>query len=245
MRPRRYGSPAELTAWIYGNGAGMQSYGDEPRPLAALSLPSRIVIGVAACAVAVIVAIHLAMMFLHVAPQNTLSKQQGALISDYVYPEYEQNWKLFAPNPLQQNVAVQVRAEVRAEDGNGRTTGWTDLTARDGRAILHNPLPSHTEQNQLRRGWELFLNSHNAQGRPIGTRGELAERYIRRIVMFRMQGEWTAGGGRVERIQVRSRTAAVSPPPWSTEKISDKPVYRVQPWWQVTTADLPEGANSQ
>lgn len=81
------------------NGAGMQSYGDESRPLSALSLPSRIVIGVAACAIAVIVAIHLAMMFLHVAPSNTLSKQQGALISDYVYPEYEQNWKLFAPNP--------------------------------------------------------------------------------------------------------------------------------------------------
>lgn len=90
-----------------GNGAGMQSYGDESRPLAALSLPSRIVIGVAACAIAVAVAIHLAMMFLHVAPSNTLSKQQGALISDYVYPEYEQNWKLFAPNPLQQNNAVQ------------------------------------------------------------------------------------------------------------------------------------------
>lgn len=223
----------------------MQSYGDESRPIAALSLPSRIVIGVAACAVTVAVTIHLAMMFLHVAPSNTLSKQQGALISDYVYPEYEQNWKLFAPNPLQQNIAVQVRAQLRTGDGAARTTGWTDLTSRDGRAILHNPLPSHTEQNQLRRGWEFLLNTHNAQNRPVGPRGELSERYIRRIVMFRMSQEWATGGARVEQIQVRSQTTAVSPPPWSTEKISDKPAYRVLPWWQVTTADLPEGAKNQ
>ncbi|MFE7540024.1 DUF5819 family protein [Streptomyces platensis] len=223
----------------------MQSYGDESRPLAALSLPSRIVIGVAACAIAVAVAIHLAMMFLHVAPSNTLSKQQGALISDYVYPEYEQNWKLFAPNPLQQNNAVQVRAQLRTEDGTARTTGWADLTARDGQAIRHNPMPSHTQQNQLRRGWELFVNTHNAQNRPVGLRGELSERYIRRLVLFRMDDEWTRGGGRVEQIQVRSQTTAVRPPPWSTEKISDKPVFRVLPWWQVTAADLPEGATHQ
>ncbi|MFF8309382.1 DUF5819 family protein [Streptomyces lydicus] len=223
----------------------MQSYGDETRPLAALSLPSRIVIGVAACAVAVIVAIHLAMMFLHVAPSNTLSKQQGTLISEYVYPEYEQNWKLFAPNPLQQNIAVQVRAQLRTEDGTARTTGWTDLTARDGRAILHNPMPSHTQQNQLRRGWELFVNSHNAQNRPLGLRGEMAERYIRRIVMVRLSEEWTRTGDRIDRIQVRSQTTPVSPPPWSTEKISNRPVYRVLPWWQITAADVPEGAKVQ
>ncbi|MFI1157158.1 DUF5819 family protein [Streptomyces sioyaensis] len=223
----------------------MQSYGDESRPLAALSLPSRIVIGVAACALAVVVAIHLAMMFLHVAPSNTLSRQQGALISDYVYPEYEQNWKLFAPNPLQQNIAVQVRGQLRTEDGAVRNTGWTDLTARDGRAILHNPLPSHTQQNQLRRAWELFSSSHNAQNRPVGPRGELSERYLRRLVLLRMEGEWTRGGGRIEQIQARSQTTAVTPPPWSSEKISDKPVYRVLPWWQVTTDDLPEGAKHQ
>lgn len=235
---------AEPTQKDAGNGAGMHSYGDETRPPVALSLPSRIVIATAACAVAVAVAIHLAMMFLHVAPSNTLSKAQGDMIGDYVLPEYEQNWKLFAPNPLQQNIAVQTRAQLRLADGGTRTTGWTDLTARDGQAIHHNPVPSHTQQNQLRRGWEFFLGSHNDQNLPVGMRGELSEQYLRRIVMLRMGAEW-ARGGRVERLQVRSRTTAVSPPPWSTEKISGKPVYRVLPWWQVTAADLPEGAKNQ
>jgi hypothetical protein len=228
-----------------GNGAGMESYGDETRPLAALSLPSRIVIGVAACTGAVVVAIHLAMMFLHVAPSNTLSKQQSGLIGEYVFPEYEQNWKLFAPNPLQQNIAVQARAQLRTGSGETRTTGWTDLSARDGQAILHNPLPSHTQQNQLRRGWEYFVSSHTAQNRPVGLRGELSGQYIRHIVMDRLNGEWSKDGDRVDRIQVRSMTTAVRPPSWSTEKISTKPAYRVLPWWPVTADDLPKGATNQ
>ncbi|UNO41006.1 DUF5819 family protein [Streptomyces sp. MST-110588] len=222
----------------------MQANGDETRPTAALSLPSRMVIAVAAGAVALAVAIHLAMMFLHVAPPNTLSKQHGDAIGDYVYPEYEQNWKLFAPNPLQQNIAVQARAVVRDRDGRTRTTGWTDLTAQDGRAIHHNPVPSHTQQNQLRRAWEFLVNAHDTQNRPNGLRGELSERYVRRIVMARAGKEWAAGG-RTEQIQVRSETTAVGAPPWSNEKISRTPVYRVLPWWQVTADDLPKGATNQ
>ncbi|MEU3710342.1 DUF5819 family protein [Streptomyces catenulae] len=222
----------------------MQSIGDESRPVAALSLPSRIVICMAVSAVAVAVAVHLAMMFLHIAPENTLTKAQGSAISEYVYPEYEQNWKLFAPNPMQQNVAVQVRAELRTGDGGLRTTGWTDLTARDSRAIHHNPVPSHTEQNQLRRAWEYFGSTHNAQNVPIGVRGELSEQYIRRITVRRMEPEWSRLG-RLERLQVRSVTTPVAPPHWSSEKISDKPAFRVLPWWPVTTADLPEGTESK
>ncbi|KUL35970.1 hypothetical protein ADL22_25710 [Streptomyces sp. NRRL F-4489] len=223
----------------------MQSYGDESRPLSALSLPSRIVIGTAAGGIAVAVLIHLAMVFLHVAPSNTVSRQQSALISDYIYPEYEQNWKLFAPNPLQQNIAVQVRARLTEGDGTSRTTGWTDLTARDGRAVRHNPLPSHTQQNELRRGWELLSGTLDAKNRTTGERGGMFARYFRRIVMLRMSGEWTRGGARVEEIQLRSRTTPVVPPPWSAEKVSDKPAYRVLPWWPITAGDLPEGATNQ
>ncbi|WP_374936841.1 DUF5819 family protein [Streptomyces sp. Ru73] len=211
-----------------------------------LSLPSRIVLAVAAGGVAVAVLVHLAMMFLHVAPSNTLTKAHGAAVDDYVYPEYEQNWKLFAPNPLQQNISVQVRAEIRPGDGgSARTTGWTDLTARDGRAIHHNLFPSHTEQNELRRAWESFVGSHDAQNRPSGVRGELSERYLRRIAMGRLGQEWTARGGTVARVEFRSVATPVGPPPWSTEKSEIKPVYRVLPWWPVTVDDLPEGASNQ
>ncbi|MCQ8195027.1 DUF5819 family protein [Streptomyces rugosispiralis] len=212
--------------------------GDAAEPLTALSLPGQLIIAVAIAVAAVAAAIHLSAAFLNVSPPNTLTKRHGAAIDDYVYPEFERVWKLFAPNPLQQNIAVQARAEIRTSDGGTATTGWRDLSAQDGAAIHHNPLPSHTQQNELRRGWEFYVGSHDTRERPQGMRGNLSEQYIRRIVMLRLGRE--EDGGTVERIQVRSATTPVAPPPWSDEKIDTKTVYRTLPWWTVTSDDLPE-----
>jgi hypothetical protein len=202
--------------------------------VAALSLRYQIGAALALAVVAVAAFVHLGMVFLHVAPSNTMTKQHGKAIDDWIYPEFEQNWKLFAPNPLQQNIAVQVRAEIRAADGSSRTTGWYDLSAEDGQAIDGNLLPSHTQQNELRRSWDFFLATHDADNRPAGLRGSLSETYLRRIVVLRLDRDDAAGrGGAVERVQVRSRTTNVAPPKWSDEQVSATPVYRVLPWWSV------------
>jgi hypothetical protein len=202
--------------------------------VAALSTRYQIGAAVALAVVAVAACVHIGMVFLHVAPSNTVTKAHGEAIDEWIYPEFEQNWKLFAPNPLQQNIAVEVRAEVRTADGETRTTGWYDLSAEDGRAIDGNPLPSHTQQNELRRAFDFFTNTHNADGRPVGVRGTLSETYLRRIVLLRLERDGAAGpGGDVRRIQVRSRSTAVPPPSWSRERVSLKPVYRTMPWWDV------------
>ncbi|MFI5756009.1 DUF5819 family protein [Streptomyces sp. NPDC051569] len=222
----------------------MDSYGDKgvkagPPPgvgIAGLSFPYQVAAAVALAVVALLACGHLAMVFLHVAPSNTLSKQYGKAVDDWIYPEFEQNWKLFAPNPLQQNVAVQVRAEV--ESGGGRTTtGWIDLSAEDGEEIHGNLLPSHVDQNELRRGWDFFVGSHDNENRPNGLRGQLSESYVRRIVMLRLDKRDL--GGPVDRIQLRSATSAVPAPAWSEEKINTRPAYRVLPWWTVDATDLP------
>ncbi|MFB7555460.1 DUF5819 family protein [Streptomyces brevispora] len=215
----------------------------EPRAgMAGLSFPYQVVAAVALSVIGLVTCVQLAMVFLHVAPSNTLTKQHGKGIDEWVYPEFEQNWKLFAPNPLQQNIAVHVRAEIAGADGR-RTTPWMNLSGEDGKAIRGNPLPSHVQQNELRRGWDFYLGSHDSQNRANGLRGTLSEQYIRRIVMLRL-GEHDYGGT-VERIQVRSEVRSVAAPPWSTEKISTKPSYRVLPWWTVAAADLPEGSADQ
>lgn len=207
--------------------------------IAALSLPARIFVAIAVAVVAVAVAFHVAMVFLQTAPDNTVSKQHADVIDAYVYPEFERNWKLFAPNPLQQNIAVHARATVAKDDGGTETTGWVNLTAMDGEAIRGNPAPSHTQQNELRRGWEFYTSYHDDKARPIGMRGQLSEQYIKRIVMLRFGPE--LNGGSVERIQLRSATTPVKAPEWSQERTDVKTEYRVQPWWQVTSADLPGG----
>jgi hypothetical protein len=207
----------------------------EPRTgVAALSLPYQIGAAVALAAVAVAVCVHLIMVFLHVAPSNTVTKAHGEAIDEWVYPEFEQNWKLFAPNPLQQNIAVQVRAQIRTPDGGMRTSGWYDLSAQDGRAIDGNIVPSHTQQNELRRAWDYFTATHDADNRPEGLRGSLSETYLRRIVVLRLErGGATGEDGVIERVQIRSRTTNVSPPEWSSEKVSLEPGYRVLSWWSV------------
>ncbi|WAZ22922.1 DUF5819 family protein [Streptomyces cinnabarinus] len=224
---------------------GEARHGPEPRSgVAALSLRYQIAAALALAVVAVAVCVHIGMVFLHVAPSNTVSKRHGSAIEDWVYPEFEQNWKLFAPNPLQQNIAVEVRAEVREADGEMRTTGWYDLSAQDGRDIDGNLLPSHTQQNELRRAWDFLVATHDDDNRPVGLRGDLAESYLRRIVVLRLDREDAAGpGGLVQRVQVRSRTTNVPPPDWSEEKVPDNPVYRQLPWWELPADETGDGTD--
>lgn len=213
--------------------------------LESLSLPARIVTAAALAVATVAAGIHVGMVFLHVAPSNAVSQRHGEAIDSYVYPEFEQNWKLFAPNPLQSNIAVHARAELRKDDGSKDTTEWIDLTAMDGERIRGNLAPSHTAQNELRRAWDFFTGSHDSDNKANGLRGELSERYLRRIVMNRFGPE--LDGGTVQRIQLRSATRRVAAPPWSEENINTDASYRVLPWWVVSTQDLqPEdGADTE
>ncbi|MFI2735000.1 DUF5819 family protein [Streptomyces sp. NPDC018711] len=224
-----------------GNGSGVG--------IMALSLPYQVVAAVALGVVGVFACVHLAMVFLHVAPSNTLTKRHGEVVDDWIYPEFEQNWKLFAPNPLQTNVALEVRVELApAADGGRRTTGWVDLTAQDIEAIQHNPIPSHSQQNQLRRAVDFYTNTHNDNGRSNGLRGDLSEQYMRRLVMLRLDAlegpDGRALGPEVRRIQLRTVSRPVPAARWSTEKSRSTPSYRAFPWWTITEADRSSGAGA-
>ncbi|MEU6208624.1 DUF5819 family protein [Streptomyces sp. NPDC047023] len=199
--------------------------------IAGLSTPYKVVAALASVVVALAACLHLGLVFLHVAPSNTLSKQHAETVDGWIYPEFEQNWKLFAPNPLQQNIAVEARAEVRTAAGELVTTGWLDLSAQDAAGIRHNLLPSHTQQNELRRAWDFFTGSHDEDNAPTGERGELSEEYLRRIAVGRLAPEHP--GGRLLRVQLRSATTAVPAPAWSTETTDTETYYRELPWWKV------------
>ncbi len=203
--------------------------------LGELSLTGRLVVAVAVAAVCVGAVFHLGMVFLHVAPTNTLSTRYATALSGYIYPEFEQNWKLFAPDPVQSNVDIQARAQVRTAGGS-TTTGWVDLTAMDDRAILHNPFPSHTEQNELRRSWDFYTSAHDDQDRPVGLRGGLSKEYLLRIVASRFGPH--LNGGTVTALQVRSSVAPVGSPPWSAQRTSTTVQYHPLSWWDVTPEDF-------
>ncbi|GAA1068868.1 hypothetical protein GCM10009665_73890 [Kitasatospora nipponensis] len=204
-----------------------------PRPAAerVWSLPALAVLGTAGVVLLTCTAVFLGAVFLHVAPSNTLGQRYQAQVDGVIYPEFEQNWKLFAPNPLQQNISVDAR--VRTSEGTGE---WIALTAQDIAAIRGNPVPSHADQNLLRRAWDFYDSTHDSQDESAtGPRGPLAVEYLKRIALQRIGR--TVGGSPITGVELRCGTTAVAPPPWSRESGSAQPQYRELPWWTVDDQD--------
>jgi hypothetical protein len=206
------------------------------RGRSALSPASLFLIGLTVTGVVAGAAVHLAMVFLTLAPPNHLSQRYATGISRYIGPEFAQQWKLFAPNPSTANTHVQARAQVRKPDGTLTTTTWLDLTARDEAQIAHHPLPGQAHQNQLRVAWNNLTASLDAGGRPTGLYGDLMRRYLVRIVVRRLGPH--ADGDAVRRVQVRSAVTPVAAPPWSRQYVDTRTSYLVQPWWTVRAEDI-------
>ncbi|MBO1416750.1 DUF5819 family protein [Streptomyces sp. FH025] len=201
------------------------------------SRPAQLVIGLAAAVLLSGTGLFLAAVFLHVAPANSLSRKYRDEVDGVVYPEFEQNWKLFAPNPLQQNISVDARVRTAAADGaDARTRDWVGLTAQDLAAVRGNPAPSHADQNLLRRAWDFYDGSHDPQDeKPLGSRGRLAEQYLMRIALQRIGR--AVDGERVVEIEFRVTSTTVPPPSWSGEAAPPAPKVRELPWWPVEDED--------
>ncbi|WP_236652275.1 DUF5819 family protein, partial [Streptacidiphilus neutrinimicus] len=101
--------------------------GSNQRP--PLSRPAGLLVA-SAVAVCVIIAVtHVLLLFLYVAPSNTISTQYEQPINAWIYPYFEQNWRLFAPDPQSVQQQVSARTAHTSPDGSTQVTGWTDLSA--------------------------------------------------------------------------------------------------------------------
>lgn len=179
--------------------------------------------------------IHVLLVFLHVAPPNPLSQQYSRQVNAWVFPLFEQNWRLFAPDPESVNRQISARTMHTAPDGTAQVSGWFDLTAVDDSAVKHNPFPSHTAQNMLRRAWSSYLENHVGDDQPHSQRALMTQQYLTNIASDRVAAH---RGGSFESIQLRVVTvpiaahapaggagaAAVAPRAADT---------RYLPWWKV------------
>ncbi|MFE0189545.1 DUF5819 family protein [Streptomyces sp. NPDC059008] len=207
-----------------------------PAPNGSWPLVSRIVIMTAIGGLTLGVTLHLLLVFLYVAPSNAITKEYDRVIKGYVYPEFDQNWQLFAPNPLQSNIAVHARAEVAFPDGSRRWTGWLAMTAQDLREIRRNPAPSHAHQNLLRQAWDFYNRTHDVKGRALGLRGKLAEAFVNRIAAHRLGPR--IDGGQVVKVQIYASYTPIIPPKWTSDRGSTKKTYQVLPWWPVSEKEF-------
>lgn len=198
------------------------------------SRTSRALVSAAAVLVGLVVVLHLGMVFLHVAPKNVLSREYDTQLDDYIRPEFVQNWKLFAPEPLHTNVRVEARARI-----GERTTEWIDVTAPDIEATRYNLVPSHA-RNQLRKGWRMYVQTHDGENRAVNTTGWMLETYLKRAALMRLSHQLPAG--EIEQVQLRSASTWVDEPAWSARTPRSGTSHRVLPWWNVAANDFPEGS---
>lgn len=86
------------------------------------------------------------MIVLHVAPVNPVTLDLQPVVSGYTVPLFQQNWRLFAPEPISVEHGILVRARVKDEDGNEKVTAFYDVTSPVIHTIHSNRVfpPRHT-----------------------------------------------------------------------------------------------------
>lgn len=225
---RRFGAPPpqgeELRASDQAEAARL------PGPLRA-GLGAAVVLCVATAVVRVL------LVFLQVAPPNSVSQRYSKQINVWVYPLFEQNWRLFAPDPESVNRQILARTAHTAPDGTVEVSPWFDLTPVDDAAVKHNPFPSHTAQNMLRRAWSSYVDSHGTDDEPHSDRAVMTRRYLCNIAVQRFADHQP---GAIESIQLRVVTRPVVPPGTTgdTRPDDDRTGARRHPlpaWWKVTS----------
>ncbi|MFI1927516.1 DUF5819 family protein [Streptomyces sp. NPDC020377] len=176
--------------------------------------------------------VHVLLVFLHVAPANTVSKRYSPLINAWVYPFFEQNWRLFAPDPESVNRQILARTAHTGPDGSVQVSPWFDLTAVDRSAVVHNPFPSHTAQNMLRRAWAGYVDSHGGDDKAHTERALMMQKYLSNIAADRATAR---ENGTFDFIQLRVVTLPV---PAAGSEAGNRPPAPVEnrllPWWKVT-----------
>ncbi|MFK4224712.1 DUF5819 family protein [Streptomyces sp. NPDC019890] len=180
--------------------------------------------------------VHVLLVFLHVAPPNSVSRQYSRQVDAWVLPLFEQNWRLFAPDPESVNRRFSVRTKHTGPAGTVQVSDWFELTAIDKSAVKHNAFPSHTVQNMLRRAWSAYLETHGGDDRPRSERALMMQQYLTNIAADRVAAQ---RGGTFESVQLRVITLPVPPAaaggPDQAAAAPKRADTRYLPWWKVVS----------
>ncbi|MCY0946100.1 MULTISPECIES: DUF5819 family protein [Streptomyces] len=175
---------------------------------------------------------HVVLLFLHVAPPSSVSNRFSPQINAWIYPLFEQNWRLFAPEPDSVNRRILARTARTGPNGTAQVTTWFDLSAVDHSAVKHNVFPSHTTQNLLRRAWTSYVETHGGDDKAASDRAVMMRTYLRNIAADRVAAH--GDGTPFDFIQLRVLTQPIAAP--GTGNRPPMPAdERLLPWWKVTS----------
>ena len=178
--------------------------------------------------------LHVLLVFLHVAPPNVVSQRYSSQINGWIYPLFEQSWRLFAPDPESVTRQILARTMHTSPDGTQQVTDWFDLTAVDESDVEHNFFPSHTTQNMLRRAWTSYLESHGSDDQSNSERALMIQKYLRNIAVGRVAEHRNST---FEAIQLQVITRPIAAPGAARSVDGTAPVPPIEtrylPWWEA------------
>lgn len=95
---------------------------------------------------------HIFATFLWIGPSNGLRDAVPAkALSGYMLPLFGQSWSVFAPEPINGNVTLEVRAYV-GDEGSGHVTDWVNASAAELDMAHHNLFPPRAAILGLEQG---------------------------------------------------------------------------------------------
>jgi hypothetical protein len=103
-----------------------------------------------------LLALHFVMTFLYVAPRNAISAYADKGVSSYILPYFDQDWQLFAPDPVKTDPHVLVRAKVVEVNGQQRVTSWLDITRPELARVKGHLFPDRVSRLTAKVAGSLF-----------------------------------------------------------------------------------------
>lgn len=102
---------------------------------------------IVAAVLVMILAGHFLVTFLWNAPPNPVKAVVRPDVVTYMDPVFWQNWSLFAPNPVNAESELLVRADaLNPETGEYETTQWFSPTRREWTLVEGNPFPPRSSR---------------------------------------------------------------------------------------------------
>ncbi|WP_204039148.1 DUF5819 family protein [Acrocarpospora phusangensis] len=173
---------------------------------------------------------HFLMTFLYVAPWNHVYDSTSSLVNGYMNPYFRQTWDLFAPDPVDYNPHVLVRAKV-----GDRETAWVDVSERELALIRGHLLPGRA--SRLAAGAKQMLNRANVvpvEGAAEEGKGQdpvlqaKAVRHMRAVATLAALAEWGPG---VEAVQVKTEDRIYPRFADRADEGAGEVVRKVYAWW--------------
>jgi len=100
----------------------------------------RVITHIATAAAALFAVWHIAATALYATPATPLRELlPEAAFTAYNYPMFDQNWSVFAPDPISSNYEISVRG-AELVDGELVNTEWVNASETELKLLRHNPL---------------------------------------------------------------------------------------------------------